>query len=91
MTADAPASNLAHRVSMRYMDNQITFSGGAKECLDDYVAEYDLVGRDIGLSQQQKPRYVHNILRGDAKRFYLSELEPFTKSYADSIARIRAE
>lgn len=96
--ADAPAStneaadsNLAHRVSLRFKDNHAKISGDAHECLDDYVAEYDLVGRDFGLSREQKLRYSHNLLRRDAKRYYLSELEPFAASYADAVRSIRAE
>lgn len=84
-------SNLAHRVSLRFKDNQAKFSGDARECLDDFVADYNLAGRDFGLSPEQKLRYLHNLLRGDAKRFYLSELEPFATSYVDAVARIRAE
>lgn len=96
--ADAPTtmnevadSNLAHRVSLRMKDNHAKFSGDAQECLDDYVAEYDLVGRDFGLSREQKLRYSHNLLRGDAKRYYLSELEPSAASYADAVRSIRSE
>lgn len=91
---DAPDSqddNKAHRVSLCFKDNQAKFSGDGKECLDDYVAEYDLVGRAYRLSQDQKLRFFHNLLRGDAERFYLAEVEPTVKSYQEAVARIRAE
>ncbi|KAK1865852.1 hypothetical protein I4F81_008375 [Pyropia yezoensis] len=44
-------SNLAHRVSLRFKDNQAKFSGDARECLDDFVADYNLAGRDRAVLQ----------------------------------------
>ncbi|KAK1865583.1 hypothetical protein I4F81_008112 [Pyropia yezoensis] len=40
-------SNPAHRVSLRFKDNQAKFSGDAREYLDDFVADYNLAGRDF--------------------------------------------
>ncbi|KAK1865461.1 hypothetical protein I4F81_007992 [Pyropia yezoensis] len=37
-TGGALDSNLAHRVSLRFKDNQAKFSGDARECLDDFRA-----------------------------------------------------
>lgn len=68
-----------------------SFSGETEECLEDFVAEYDLFGRAFDLSKEQKLRYLHYFLKGDAKRFYLSEQEPFASSYADAVSRICAE
>jgi len=54
------------------------------------VAAYDLVGRDYHLNQGQKLRFIHSPLHSDAERFYLADVKLTSKSYGDSIARIRA-
>lgn len=54
--AESSNNNQAHRVSLRLKDNHAKFLGDATECLDDYVAEYGLVGRDYALTQGQKLR-----------------------------------
>lgn len=85
------ADNQAHRVSMRFKDNSAKFGGELTECWDDFVAEYDLVGRDYGLSASQKRQLLHNLLRGDAKRFFLTEVDPVVVTYIDAVARVRDE
>lgn len=87
MTASAPGRNLAHRVSLSFEEDPFKFSGEIKGFLD----EYDFVGHEFGLSEEQKLRYLHNLLSGDAKRFNLSEMEPLASFFVDGVTRIRAE
>lgn len=44
-----------------------------------------------GLCQEQKLRYFLNFLRGNSKRYYLSELEPHVTLYADAVKCIPSE
>lgn len=88
---DTQNDSKAHRVSLRFKDNQAELSSDGKEGLDDYVAEYDLFRFNCHLSQNQKLRFFHNSLRSDAKRCYLIEVDPTVKSYSKAVARFRAE
>ncbi len=45
--------------------------GDIGESWNEYVAEYLHIARDSNLSNQQKLQNLHNIVGGDAKRFYL--------------------
>ncbi len=50
---DATDNTLAHRISLRFKDSSSKFSGDPNECLDDFVADYELVCRDYGLSRSR--------------------------------------
>lgn len=61
----------AHNNAMRFRDQASKFSGNLGESWSEFVAEYQQVSRDYELTASQKLQYLHNLLRGDAKRFYL--------------------
>lgn len=88
---DATDNTLAHRISLRFKDSSSKFSGDPNECLDDFVADYELVCRDYGLSRMQMLRYFYNLLSGDAKRFYLNELVHVVDTYDSMVMRLRNE
>lgn len=90
-TAEATDNILALRISLRFKNNSSKFSGDPNECLDDFVADYELVCRDYGLSPMQMLRYIYNLLRDDAKRFYLNELVHSVNSYDLMVMRLRNE
>ena len=66
---------LANNVAMRFEDTSLKFHVNIGECWQEYVDEYQQVARDHKLSQQQKLDYLHNLLFGDAKRFYLDVVQ----------------
>lgn len=90
-TTEATDNTLAHRISLRFKNNNSKFSGDPNECLDDFVADYELVCRDYGLSPAQMLRFVYNLLRGDAERFNLIELVHFVNSYDLMVMCVRNE
>lgn len=47
--ADLTDTTLAHRISLRFKNDSSKFSGDANECLDDFVADYELICKDYGL------------------------------------------
>lgn len=57
----------------------------------EYVAEYQQVARDYELSQEQRFQYLHNLLRGDAKRFYLDTVQPYVTSFNEAVHHVKAE
>lgn len=81
LTIKAPDSNLTHRIAIQLMFDDAKFSGNSQVSLDDDVAEYDLVSHEFGLPHEQKLRYFHDLLREDAKSYYLSELQVCAMSY----------
>lgn len=75
---------------MRFRDAASKFSGGLGDNWSEYVAEYQQVARDNGLSSAQKLNFLHNLLRGDAKRFYLDRVEHVGTS-AQAIEQVSLE
>ena len=72
--SDLSTERVAHNVTMRLKDNEKKFSGDLGENWMEFVDEYSQVARDYNLNISQKLQYIHNILRGDAKRFYLDRV-----------------
>ena len=88
--ASAP-DRVAHNVSMRLRDGDKTFSGALGESWMEFFDEYIHVCRDYALSPTQKLQYMHNLLSGDAKRFYLDRVDGYATSYQQAIDLIEKE
>ncbi|KAK1864449.1 hypothetical protein I4F81_006995 [Pyropia yezoensis] len=76
---------------MRFRDASSKFSGNLREAWMEYVAEYQQVGRDYDLSQEQRFQYMHNILSGDAKRFYLDKVQSYATSFSQAVDMVSTE
>lgn len=76
---------------MRFREKNSIFSGDLGEFWLEYVAEYQQVARDYSLTPAQKNQYLHNILRGDAKRYYLDRVDNDVKSFAEATQMIDNE
>ena len=56
-----------------------------------FVDEYKQITRDYGLSQTQKLQYMHNLLRQDAKRFYIDKVDGYATSFNQAVDIIESE
>eukprot|EP00171_Calliarthron_tuberculosum_P022660 IDg22660t1 len=85
--ADGPGGQdkLAYYIGMRFRDKESKFSGDLGESWMEFVAEYQQVARDYSLSPPQKKQYLHNLLRGDAKRFYLDRVTTTVKNHLSGL------
>eukprot|EP00171_Calliarthron_tuberculosum_P023415 IDg23415t1 len=81
----------AHNMGMRFRDKDTKFSGDIGQSWMEYVAEYQQVARDYGLSPAQKKQYLHNLLRGDAKRFYLDQVDNQVNNFNQAVLVIENE
>lgn len=81
----------AHNIAMRFRDSGAKFSGDIGESWMEFVAEYQQVARDYSLTPPQKKQYLHNLLRGDAKRFYLDRIENFVNTFQQAVEMIDKE
>lgn len=81
----------AHNIAMRFRDPASKFSGNLGEAWMEYVAEYQQVARDYDLSQEQRFQYMHNIMSGDAKRFYLDKVQAYASSFSQAVDMVSAE
>ena len=88
--ASAP-DRLAHNVAMRLRDRDKKFSEALGESWMEFVDEYMQVCRDYSLSPKQKLHYMHNLLSGDAKRFYLDRVDGYATSYQQAIDLVENE
>lgn len=57
----------------------------------EFVAEYQQVARDYDLNQQQGLQYLHNLLRGDAKRFFRDKVQPYAATFNQAVDSVNAE
>eukprot|EP00171_Calliarthron_tuberculosum_P009184 IDg9184t1 len=76
---------------MRFRDSSTKFSGDIGESWIEFVAKYLHVSRDYNLSLAQKLQYLHNILQGDAKIFYLDQIQSSVNSFQQAIDSIGKE
>ncbi|KAK1863391.1 hypothetical protein I4F81_005947 [Pyropia yezoensis] len=76
---------------MRFRGASSKFSGNLGEPWMEYVAEYQQVARDYDLSQEQRFQYMHNILSGDAKRFYLDRVQSYATSFSQAVDMVSTE
>eukprot|EP00171_Calliarthron_tuberculosum_P023645 IDg23645t1 len=81
----------AHNIGMRFKEKESKFSGDIGQSWIEYVAEYQQVARDYGLSPSQKKQYLHNLLRGDAKRFYLDQVDNQVNNFNQAVQVIENE
>lgn len=87
----AASDRTAHNIAMRFRDSSSKFSGNLGEAWMEYVAEYQQVARDYDLSQEQRFQFMHNILSGDAKRFYLDKVQSYASSFSQAVDMVSAE
>ena len=78
-------------MAMTLRDRDKKFSGDVGECWQEYVDEYRQVLRDYNLTPAQKLQYLHNLLRRDAKRFYLDTVEGYATNFDQIISMIERE
>ncbi len=76
---------MAHNIAMRFKDNASKFSGDIGEAWMEYVAEYQRVARDYNLTPTQKLQFLHNLLRGDAKRFFLDRVDNYVSNFTQAV------
>lgn len=81
----------AHNVAMRLKDADQKFSGDLSECWEDYKDEYEQISEDYNLSDEQKLKYLHNLLRKDAHRFYLESVKPNSETYDNAVELLEKE
>ena len=88
-SSTAIASKVARNLAMRFRSDK--FTGDIGESWNEYVREYQQVARDYGLGNQEKLQYLHSIIEGTAKRFYLNTALPHVNSYAHAVDLIGKE
>lgn len=81
----------AHRVAMRFKDSDTKFSGDIGQYWMEFVSEYHQVARYYNLAPSQKKHYLHNLLKGDAKRYYIDQFDTVTQNFSQAVAMIDNE
>lgn len=81
----------AHNIPKRFRDASSKFSGSLGEAWTECVTEHQQVARDYDLSQNQRFQYMHNILSGDAKRFYLDKVQSYATSFNPAVDMVITE
>eukprot|EP00170_Pyropia_yezoensis_P005631 contig_22869_g5647 len=76
---------------MRFQDPAAKFSGNLSESWSEYVAEYQHVAREYELTASQKVQYLHSLLRGDGKRFFLDRVHGTAATFAQAVDMVGAE
>lgn len=81
----------AHNIALRFKESSSKFSGNLGESWMEFVAEYQQVARDYRLSPRQKLQYLHNLLRADAKRFYLDRVDGYATGFQQAVDLVESE
>lgn len=85
------ADKISHNMVIWLKDREKKFSGDVGECWQEYVEEYRQVLRDYNLTPAKKLQFWHNLVRGDAKRFYLDSMEGYSTNLEQAIYIIERE
>ena len=85
------SEKVAHNVAVRLKDKEKKFSGDLGESWMEYVNDYLQLCRDYSLSPTQKLHYLHNLLRGDAKRYYLDKVDGYATSFQQATQMLESE
>jgi len=85
-----PVDRQAHNIGQRFKDMSAKFTGKGDLLWDDNVLQYDLVTHDYRVDAGNKFAFLHNILAGDALRFFLYHVVGSATSYADACSRARS-
>eukprot|EP00170_Pyropia_yezoensis_P001506 contig_6593_g1510 len=80
----------AHNVAMHFRDPAEKPSGNVGESWCEYVVEYQQVVRDYELTASQMLQYLHNLLRGDTKRFLHDRVNGTAASFAQAVDMVSA-
>lgn len=78
-------------MAIRFKDSKQKFSGNIGEFLSDYVSEYLQAARDYNLGNMQKLQFMHNILAGDAKKFYYNRFNSYVASFPQAVSMLLDE
>ena len=87
----ATAGKLAHNIAMRLKEREKKFSGDLGESWMEFVNEYSQISRDYNLGPSQKLQYLQNLLHGDAKRFYLDEVDGHATTFQQAVTMLEDE
>ena len=79
-----PVDRQAHNIGQRFKDMSAKFSGKADQLWDDYVLQYDLVTHDYRVDAVNKLAVLHNILAGEALRFFLDHVVGNATTHSDA-------
>lgn len=85
------AEKTAHNIAMRLKDNDKKFSGDLGENWMEFVDEYTQIARDYSLNPPQKLQYLHNLFRGDAKRFFLDRIASYATTFQQAVEMVTSE
>lgn len=84
-------NKLAHDIAMSFKANTAKFSGDIGESWIKFVATYYQVSRDYDPTPRHRLQFRHNLLRRDAKRFYLDAVNNFENIFQQAVSMIEAE
>ena len=90
-SVSTPTEKVAHNVAMGMTENEKKFSGDLGESGMEYVDDYLQVCRDYSLSPPQRLQFLHNLLRGDVKRYYLNKIDGYETSFQQAIQILEEE
>ena len=88
-SGSAVASEITQNVTMRFLREK--FTGNIGESWNEHVAEYQQLYLGYNLGNQQKLQYLHDVMGGDFKRFYLNNCLPHVNTFSHAVELINQE
>jgi len=86
-----PIDSLADLVEERYSGDARKFSGARDEAVHEYIADYQRVCCEYGLTHAQCLQCMHNMFAGEAKRFYDIHVEGAVVTFAEAVQKLNDE
>ena len=82
------SSRVHHYISQRFKDKENKYSGNDEEDLFEFFISSETVADDYNMTEDQSLKFLHNLLRGEALRFFNQSVKNYAISYRDAKTRI---
>lgn len=73
-----------HDIAQRFKNGDCKYGGTDDEDLFEFLITYETTAEDYEMSDEQKCRYIHNLFKEEALRFYNSNVRPNASSYMEA-------
>lgn len=78
------SNRVHHDIAQGFKDKENKYGGADDEDLFEYLVNYETIADDYGMSEQQKCKYVHNLFKAEALRYYITNIKSTASTYMEA-------
>jgi hypothetical protein len=82
---------MAQSMFIRFKDEDKKFTGVIDQSLSEFIDEYIQACNSVGVPRNQRLHHLHNVLGGEAKRFYNKQVQENYATFEEAVAVLERE